>query len=170
MNLTALKIYSEKNIFHLILFCLITSFVEFFYSYLAIILESKISKLLILDILSIFIFLFLAILNFRSKEKQMNQSYKTSILSAFLLSSLNPQVLPFWILTSHEIKNWGVELEPVFLFCAGISFGTFFSIFLFAVLFQKLAKNISSKKLNQILGIIFFGLFLFSLIQLIIKS
>ena len=169
MNLTALKIYQEKNKTHLILFCLIASIVEFFYSYIAIILESKISEYFYLDFFSIFIFLLLAILNFFAKEKTIQVNYQTSILSAFFLSIFNPQVIPFWVLISHEIKKWKIIFEPIFLFYLGISFGTFLSIFLFAVLFQKLIKKISEKKLNQILGLVFFGLFLISLLKQILK-
>ncbi len=170
MNLTALKIYKEKNILHLILFCLIASIVEFFYSYLAIILQSKISEFKILDFISIFVFLILAILNFTSKEKQVEKNIKTSVLSGFFLSILNPQVIPFWVLVSNQIQNWQIKLEPIIFFCLGISFGTFTSIFLFAVLVQKIVKNILLKKLNQILGVIFLGLFFVSLYKFIYST
>jgi hypothetical protein len=169
LNLTALKIYKNKNLTSLILFCFIAAIIEFFYSYIAVELENKLPKTKILDLISIFVFLFLAILNWNQKQNEKKISFGNIIFSAFSLSIFNAAVITFWLILAHEIKNWGVEIEPIFLFSFGVSFGTFFSILSFVILISKILDKVNFQKLNKLISILFFLLFFYSILNYLRK-
>ena len=185
INLTALQIYLQTNFRSVVYFSLSASFIEFFYSYLAIkgeiILSQNITLNYIFSYITMFAFFVLGILNISSNEKGIveeiirvpNMSLSISnyniIRKGFILSVLNPQAIPFWLVLSNFLEKQDLakfhSTADTLYYTSGVAFGTFFCLLVFALFIGKFLKQrqIRMKFLNRAIGILFISLALFQL-------
>ena len=183
INLTALQIYLQTNFRSVVYFSLSASFIEFFYSYLAIKGEIFLSENIFLNYIfsyiTMFAFFVLGILNISSKEKRtvegiirvpnmsLSLSYFHIIRKGFILSVLNPQAIPFWFVLSNFLEKQDLvefhSTADTLYYTSGVAFGTLICLLAFALFVGKILKQrqIRMKILNRAIGILFFSLALF---------
>ncbi len=191
LNLTAIQIYLQSNFKSVVYFSLSASIVEFFYSYLAIKGEMYISENdfinSIFSYISILVFLLLGFSNLKSKNNRINLemiSHKNSflknnnnqpILKGFILSVLNPQAIPFWIILSNFLKKENfVQFQTfadILYYTMGIAFGTFFCLLTLTFFIGKILKqkNIQFLLLNKTIGILLIIMGLLQAAKIIIE-
>ena len=176
LNLTAIQIYLKSDFKSVVYFSLSASIVEFFYSYLAIKGEIYISENnfinSIFSYISILVFLLLGFSNLKSKNNNINLekiSYQNSFLKfnysqpirkGFILSVLNPQAIPFWIILSNFLKKEGFvqfqSIADILYYTIGVAFGTFFCLLTLTLFAGKILKqkNVRMVFLNKSIGVL----------------
>lgn len=180
LNLTAIQIYLQSNFKSVVYFSLSASLVEFIYSYLAIKGEMYISENDFINsffsYISILVFLLLGFSNLRSTNNNIKLekiSYQNSFLKinynqpirkGLMLSVLNPQAIPFWIILSNFLKKGGfVQLQTIadnLYYTMGVAFGTFFCLITLTLFAGKILKqkNVRMVFLNKSIGILLIAL------------
>ena len=178
INLTALQIYLKNNFRSVVYFSLSASFIEFFYSYFAIkgeiLLSENIFLNYIFSYITMFAFFVLGVLNINAKEKSiiesnisLSHSYFKVIRKGFVLSILNPQAIPFWLVLSNFLEKQDLvkfhSTADMLYYTSGVAFGTFFCLLVFALFVGKILKQIQirMKILHRAIGLLFISLALF---------
>lgn len=176
LNLTAIQIYLQSNFKSVVYFSLSASVIEFFYSYLAIKGEIYISENdfinSIFSYISILVFLLLGFSNLKSTNNSMTLekiSYQNSLLKfnynqpirkGLMLSVLNPQAIPFWIILSNFLKKEGLvqfqSVADILYYTMGVAFGTFFCLLTLTLFVGKILKqkNVRMVFLNKSIGVL----------------
>lgn len=123
-----------------------------------------------LSFITLPVFIFLAIYNFRKKDTTSTRdpnalppSNRKGFLEGFALAMLNPQLITFWLVIIAFFKTKGVLVDATFMqqsfFVAGTAIGAFVLQLTFIALASKYKNQIMEKmgkNFNKIIG----GLFL----------
>jgi len=177
LNLTALQIYTYNIFKQVVYFALAASLVEFFYSYFAIKGEILLSQFpfvnQVFSYITIAAFIILGVINLSSKEKPISIQSLHALnfvfvpldfrffRKGFVLSILNPQAIPFWlILSDFLVKQGFVEFNSkadTVYYTSGVALGTFFCLLVFAVFVGRILKQkqIRMEVLNRVIGVLF---------------
>lgn len=190
LNLTALQIYIYNQFKQVVYFALAASLVEFFYSYFAIRGELLLSQYpfinQIFSYITIAAFLILGVINLSSKEKPISiQSLHALnsvfvpldfrfIRKGFVLSILNPQAIPFWLVLSNFLEGQDLvkfySIADTLYYTSGVAVGTFFCLLAFAVFAGRILKQrqIRMEILNRGIGFLFIAIALFQIGKMVV--
>ncbi|MBP7283986.1 MAG: LysE family transporter [Leptospiraceae bacterium] len=185
LNLTALQIYLQRQFSSVVYFSLAASIVELFYSYFAIEGEIFLSTNPFLNqifsFITIIVFLFLGFINLTAKAKPISSEslHALNILfepkkfyffrKGLILSILNPQAIPFWLVLSNFLVNQDLvqfySTANIIYYTLGVAFGTFFCLLTFALLAGRILKQkqIRMELLNRAIGILFIVIVFFQI-------
>ncbi len=123
-----------------------------------------------LSFITLPVFIFLAVYNFRKKDTQniknpkiLSPSHRKGFFEGFVLAMLNPQLITFWLVIIAFFKTKGLLVDVTFaqqfFFVAGTALGAFALQLTFIALANKYKNQIMEKmgkNFNKIIG----GLFL----------
>jgi threonine/homoserine/homoserine lactone efflux protein len=166
LNITATKISIEKNKKTAIHFSIGVSFIVFFQAFFALLFLKVIhSNPIILDTIqsvSIIVFAILSIFFFRlaileHKEIPSKKITKSGFLTGIGLSLINMFSIPFYCGVGAVFNMYGwleLDLLSVSIFVLGSSLGTYFILYHYVLLAEKIKSKITkfSKYLNFVLG------------------
>jgi threonine/homoserine/homoserine lactone efflux protein len=111
------------------------------------------------------------------KEKVLVHNKLLSFLKGISLSLFNPALLPFWLVVlieyrSNEILKINETIEK-FAFVLGAGTGTFLLVFTYGIIADKkrnlVYKYLTDSRLNKVMGIIFIGLAIWQLTNMLLK-
>ncbi len=191
LNLTALQIYIYNQFKQVVYFALAASLVEFFYSYFAIRGELLLSHYPFLNqifsYITIAAFIILGVINLSSKEKPISIQSLHALNSVFVpldfrffrkgfvLSILNPQAIPFWLILSDFLVKQGLvefnSTADTLYYTSGVAFGTFICLLSFAVFAGKILKQkqIRMEILNRAIGSLFIAIAFFQIGRMVVE-
>lgn len=105
-----------------------------------------------------------------TNQGYFDQSNFSCFTKGLILSLLNPQAIPFWLVLSNFLQKQGlVEFKTnadTVYYILGVSLGTFVSLVSFAFLLGKFfhRKKIDTYLLNRFIGSILIGMAIYQLI------
>lgn len=189
LNLTVLQIYLNHHFRSVVYFSFAAGLVEFFYSYVAVrgevfLLENP-NLNQVFSYITIVIFFFLGFINLLSKPKPVSSRTLDALNVIFepndfrffrkglILSILNPQAIPFWLVLSNFLGKRGLvqfnSIADTFYYTLGVAFGTSVCLIVFVFVAGTMVKQkqIRAEKLNRFIGLIFLSMGIFQLGKMI---
>ena len=178
VNLAVIQTTVNSNFRAGFYFSLGATIVELIYSAIAIkfiayLLDNR-SVEIFIQIVSIPVFIVLAILYLRKEESAVSTEIKgrKSFYNGLFIGLLNPLQIPFWIaygsylLSNNWIKN---DVYLINIFIAGISLGTLLVLTLIAFLSKRLVSSmeLKTKLVNRIIGWVLIALAVYQLIKVL---
>jgi len=143
-----------------------TFFTLQFYSYL-----NSSEYLIIIDFFSCLIFLLFSVYFFITKPKSRgNYNYTSDFFNGIIVSSMNALIIPFWLFLIPFFEKTGVKINDllqVFSLSIGALVGalTTFCIYIYFANRVSASLNPSPEKFRKFLSIIFFLLFIWTLLK-----
>jgi threonine/homoserine/homoserine lactone efflux protein len=183
INLSVFQITMNRGTKSGLLFSAGATFVELFYSYIAI----RFSAFLLanrdvefyIQVVAIPTFILLSFYSFRKKRtvsdtlEVKKSTGKNDFIEGFLIGLVNPLQIPFWVAYgTYMLSNDWIVNDAFYLnfFIGGIICGSFLFLSLVVFACQKIERNLNLSRFNmdKIIGIIFLVLAVFQSVKLVI--
>jgi threonine/homoserine/homoserine lactone efflux protein len=183
INLSVFQITMNRGTKSGLLFSAGATFVELFYSYIAI----RFSAFLLanrdvefyIQVVAIPAFILLSFYSFRKKRtvsdtlEVKKSTGKNDFIEGFLIGLVNPLQIPFWVAYgTYMLSNDWIVNDAFYLnfFIGGIICGSFLFLSLVVFACQKIERNLNLSRFNmdKIIGIIFLVLAVFQSVKLVI--
>jgi threonine/homoserine/homoserine lactone efflux protein len=169
INLTLVRITTNRGMKQAMQFIIAFSSVEFFFTFFimhaAKWLSAQVHLDVVIDWVMFALFLVLGTITWLARNKPPKAKYSehASIKYGMLLGFINPMQVPFWMICgTYLITHQWIEIGNVALviFSIGSAAGAFLCLFLYARFAQYIQNKfaLSNKIINTAIAVLFFGL------------